>query len=187
MRLLTALMACLLMAPAALQAQGQDLPAPPDGYSWEKCSDIDGALLRPDSWSFRRVATDGSLSYYLTPKAWEPPAPLGTGFTLSVFFNVPAKFGRPPAEFARGFIENAKRIYGGEELGTSAMGPLEGQSVTYLGKGNTAETKFFNRIAANDETGTVFLVVFEGPQASWESDWKTIEPTIQQIVFGEGY
>jgi len=40
-------------------------------------------------------------------------------------------------------------------------------------------------MVANDKTGTLFLVVFEAPTASWEEAWKTGESIFKKMLLDD--
>ena len=164
-----------------------ELPQAPDGYAWEECSDIGGALLRPEHWSFRRHSDAGELAYFITKEPWDPPQPIDVGLTFNVVFGIPGQSGMPPTEFAKRFVARAAEAHQTERTWTNEMGPFKAEGIVYSGTGELKGFKFFNLIIANDKTGTAYLVIFEAPEASWDAEWEAIEPTIQRLYIDDEY
>ena len=158
-----------------------DRPQPPSGYTWEECNDIGGALLRPDSWFFRRVADGSQLAYFITKEAWEPPRSFDVGFTFNVIFDIPGRLGMPPTEYGERFVARAAERRQVERTWSHEMGPFKAHGIVYLGVGENSGFKFFNLVIANDKTGTVYLAIFEAPESGWDAEWQVIEPTIQRL------
>ena len=182
--LLVLAMVVLLGAPGVA---GLDLPPPPSGYLWEQCTDIGGALLRPEDWSFRRLSSGGKLAYFITKSAWEPEQPFDVGLTFNVLFDVPSQSGLPPTAFAKRFVGRAAAVHQVERTWTNEMGPFKAEGIVYSGRGASRGFKFYNLVIANDKTGTAYLVIFEAPETSWESEWSVIEPTVKKMLIDDVY
>ncbi|MEO1368539.1 MAG: hypothetical protein AAFX50_15300 [Acidobacteriota bacterium] len=170
----------LLMTAVGVYAQGLDLPAPPAGYGWQECPDIKGALLVPAGWHFKRLedVDKGKLSYFITPRPWEPPQPITHGMTFNILREVP---GGSPVKFARRYVAEMSASTGSTQTWDTDTGSFTGHGIIYP-EGNN---QVFNLILANEKTGTAFLVTFEAPLEKWTAAWNEIQPVVRQLMIDD--
>ena len=162
-----------------------DLPKPSAGYSWTECPEIKGALLVPDGWSFRRVASEDKLAYFVTEEAFQPPQTFDVGVTVNVIRDVPAKMSKQPSIFAKEYVELAAKSNSEAKTWTTTSGTFVSHGVLYVGVGNKLGFKFYNLIIANDRTGTAYSVTFEAPTVDWDRKWQVVEQVLKQLALDD--
>ena len=168
--------------------RGLTLPPPPSGYLWEQCTDIGGALLRPEDWSFRRLSSGGKLAYFITKSAWEPEQPFDVGLTFNVLFDVPSQSGLPPTAFAKRFVGRAAAVHQVERTWTNEMGPFKAEGIVYSGRGASMRFQVLQsgHSQRQDRDG-VFGDRSRHQRLVGESEWSVIEPTVKKMLIDDVY
>lgn len=165
-----------------------DVPPPPEGYQWEQCPDIGGALLRPDRWHFKRYAEGDRLAYFITPEAWSPPAAFEVGLTFNVIWDVPEKKGISPSQMATNLVENALRHADVESSWAHELGPFKSHGVIYVQREEGLEDIRVHALTiGNDKTGTAYVLLFEAPVSEWDEYWNAIEPSVEKLLIDDEY
>jgi hypothetical protein len=165
-------------------AHATELPQPPKNYAWVRCEETKSAFLKPKGWHFKKQHKGDVWDYYITRENIEKSGYFKTGVTISVIPNIPAKKGMIASRYAEAFIATAAKSREAiEDPWTQSMGPFNGYGVVLLNR-DEKEGDFFthNLSIANDETGTVYIVIFESPTDTWDDDWKIAEPIIKRLL-----
>jgi tetratricopeptide (TPR) repeat protein len=175
----------------AKERRGQAaLPAVPEGYSWERARAARAVFLRPKGWHFKSAEKQDTLAYFITKELIPPDAKLGTvqfetGISINVLRQVPQSTGRRPSEYARSYIEEVRKSPKHETVRTFQPrgGPLAGFGIEIREKAGDRPLRMHHVLFANDSTGTLYLVIFETPAASWDKEWPIAEKVLKQLGF----
>lgn len=158
-----------------------DLPTPPEGYSWAACPEISGALLRPDGWHFRKEIDGDKRAYYISKEDIASEGEFTTGLTMVALVNYGNANGVFAEEFARKYIMNASSVsHIRKAPWKNRMGPFVAHGVIVttpdLRKGDFVS---HHLVIANEETSTVYIVIFEAPVDDWAAMKVLSEPMLK--------
>ena len=103
-QLRTWMVVVLALLPGVTAALELDLPTPPAGYTWQECPSMKGAVLVPGGWHFTGHESEGTTSYFITRKAYQPATALGTALTIDVMADIPEKSGSEPSVYAAQYL-----------------------------------------------------------------------------------
>lgn len=173
----------LSIVSVALPIDAAELPAAPLGFSWIEIPEIGGAFLLPTGWHFRKR---GDFQFFLTPVGMEPGKPFETGLKISVGRKVSESTGWEAPAYSE-VIASAPSD--GEELldsWQSSFGTLQLFGARLRRAREGLEPVIFQRIAlGNGETDTMYILLFESPESSWQEMWKLGETMLKQFVLGD--
>jgi hypothetical protein len=164
---------------AALPAA--DLPQPPAGFTWQKIPELKAAVLKPNGWFFKAEKDKDTVAYFITKEdIRRKGAAFQTGLTLNVFHLKDSAVDRGQAMIvnmaARHSVATFDRTVGSfREFGcelkdTDASGTTETHALT----------------VANPKTNTLYVFIFESPEAGWADAWKLGEPMLEQLALDDG-
>jgi hypothetical protein len=182
-KLLPALLLSSFVSIGAL-AQPAGFPPSPSGYSWVSCSATKSVFLKPDGWFFKKVGKESETwGYFFTKENIDKRGSFTTGLSVNVVPKVPAKSGVPAPDYAAGFIAaaaKANKVLVGPWQ--KKLGPFHQFGVRTL-MPDPKRGDFINHMLAigNEGTGTVYILTFEAPVASWEAAWKVGEPMLKKF------
>ena len=161
-----------------------DLPQPPSGYSWARCDEINGAFLRPEGWHFKKQRENDIWGYFITKENIDIEGKFSTGLTVNVIPNIPQKTGYSPSQYAEAYIkEGSSKKEVIRNLWSNSNGPFKSFGVALRNPASKTGAYITHHLAiGNDTTGTLFIIIFEGPEDTWESAWKIGEPMLKQFL-----
>ncbi|HBC87340.1 MAG TPA: hypothetical protein DCZ94_10325 [Lentisphaeria bacterium] len=158
----------------------------PKGFLWKQMPFIKMQLLMPSDWFFTFYAENKEerYLYYITKENIEQMHAYQTGLNLRVFRNVPAKLkGQLPSEYSAAAVaETAKKVKFTRKW-EQQKGMFKEIGYTYTD--NTDEKNILNvyrLYIANDKTGTVYILTFEGPTNDWDEIWKNVGDVIYKNI-----
>lgn len=174
--LLTALFASLLLhTPAATE-----LPPPPPGFTWQEIPELKAALLRPDGWFFKREKSKDTVAYFITKENIENNGEFQTGLTVNVF-----RLKKDSSvEKAKIFIDQLATKKGGEKWAKD-VGVFKEFGCLTRDTDASGTTVVQTLMVANPKTNTLYLFVFESPQANWDSAWKVGKQILDSLVIDD--
>lgn len=164
-------------------------PAPPAGFSWKECHDSESAFLIPDGWYFKQEETQDTEACFITKEEIKNGGIFHTGLTVNIVRNLPEKLKVQPSAYANALIDALKKKYSVGKVNTTGEGtPFYITSVpTYIQSPNGEKINTLQMFIANDSTGTIYIVSYESPEASWEEDWKIGEKILQSLALNANY
>ncbi len=164
-----------------------ELPPPPGGYTWEVFEETKSAFLKPDGWYVKETKHGSTLGYFITKEDIDQDGRFITGLTVYVMQDMARKQGMTAGQYALTFIKTAAESKESKKVikapWAREMGPFKMHGVVLLNR--DAEQGDFvthNLMIGNDETGTVYMIIFEGPAAFWDATWKIGEPMLQRFM-----
>ncbi|MBI4391999.1 MAG: hypothetical protein HY575_08930 [candidate division NC10 bacterium] len=154
---------------AAAEATG--LSAAPRGYSWKRLEEVRATFLIPDGWHFKHEQKGNTLAYFITQENIASQGRFETGLTLNVIRGLGA--GRAH-ETARQFIASLASQNEPLQTWETGTGVLKGYGceVRVRASGHRPAIVIHGLAIANTRTDTLYLVLFEGPEASWQLAWE---------------
>ena len=92
--------------------------------------------------------------------------------------------GEAPSHYAKRFIdklpEMAQTAWGREEVQRGSE--LKGYGIYSTSSGPYGTSTLYNLVLGNDKTGTLYLMVFESPERSWEEAWKKGRTIVDNVI-----
>ena len=152
----------------AATVQAMELPGPPLGFSWREAPEIKAAFLMPNGWHFKRDAQGKTLAFFITQEAIDKEGRFNTGLTINVFRN--AKQGTA-VEYAKAFIGRIAADKHAGEVWARQFGPLSSFGCRFKGATANGTPIVHMLMVANPKTGTLYLFIFEAPDAHWNDAW----------------
>jgi hypothetical protein len=184
-RAASALAICLISALFLPEvARGADFPPPPSGYSWKACRAAQGALLLPRGWFFREETKGDAGACFVSRESTAGGNRYNVGLLLRVLRDLPKKTGLAPSRWASEYLKQSTREHAVVRQSQGPQGPffayrLESRS-TLSPREKALHT--YTLLIANDQTGTLFLVVAEAPESQWREAWRTLEPVLKMLL-----
>ena len=175
-----AILVTLTCAHSARAAEPTTLPAAPEGYSWEKCVEINGALLRPAGWHFLHEQSGDTEAYFVTKESIEGGKHFETGMTVNVVKDVAKKTGVKPSSYARAFLKEAQSKMPAEKTWEEEKEGLKVLHALVSEKEGEDPLRLHYMLVANDKTGTLHILFFESPKRLWEKNGPVGEELLKQ-------
>jgi len=169
---------------ASAVAKPSDFPAPPSGYSWVSCSETKSAFLKPDGWFFKEERKgSGTWGYFISKENIEKAGSFITGLSVNVIKDVPSKAHASAPDYAAAFIDEAAQTHKVVAAPWSkTLGPFHQFGVRTLVADPKGGDYITHTLAiGNEQTGTVYVLIFEAPVASWDAAWKVGEPILKKF------
>lgn len=182
-----AILAILLISALTVAAYPEEtaLPPAPKGYTWQRCPEIKGAFLRPDGWHFKMEKQDDKLGYFITKEKIGEDKLFTTGLSVNVRFNIPKQNSMSPYDFALFIRESAREEVKFKKEWNHDMGPFRSVGFLYSRDDKAGAYTVHNILIANDKTGTLYFIMFEGPSAEWDALWKIGEPMLKTMLIDD--
>jgi len=177
-------LALLLVFLSAQIVFATDLPPAPKGYSWVRCDETKSAFLKPNGWFFKKGKKGDNWGYFISKEKIDQSGSFTTGLTVNIIPNIPRKKEMLPTEYAAAFIQtgiNNRKVV--KEPWQNDMGPFHAYGVVLHNTDNKGGDFITHELAiGNDTTGTMYLITFEAPAASWKAAWQLGEPMLQRFL-----
>lgn len=175
------LLLTLLATPFLYAGHSTDRPAPPPGFAWEEIPELKAAFLRPNGWFFKREKGEGTLAYFITKESIENGGEFQTGLTVNVFLRKKGS----AVETAKEYIDQLTTKKHGEEWARN-VGQFKEFGCLTRDTDASGTTVLQTLMVANPKTNTLYLFIFESPEANWDSAWKIGKPIIDSLVLDDG-
>lgn len=157
-----------------------ELPPPPPGFTWQEIPELKAAFLRPNGWFFKREKSKDSMAYFITKENIENNAEFQTGLTVNVF-----RLKKDTAvERGRSFIDQLATKKHGEKWAKD-LGPFKEFGCLTKDTDPSGSTIVQTVMVANPKTNTLYLFIFESPEASWDSAWKIGKQILDSLAIDD--
>jgi hypothetical protein len=152
---------------------------PPKGYVWQEFKEVHAACLKPKRWHYSKVMRENHSIFRLTRDKVSANHAFLTGLSLHVFKDVPAVMDLMPSEQAEKYLsEYAMDKQTLEVFVPKYSGNMIQSGGTYKNrmyiKGKQRQFQIHITALANDNTGTLYMLVYACPAAQWEKFLDTI-------------
>jgi hypothetical protein len=166
---------CEPYAPPPASAPANAVPDAPQGYVWKHLESINANFLMPKGWYFtKRSNKHGSVFLF---RKDEPEKPFLTGLTVNVTKEVTKISHIKPSLYAVHFMQNyTKDLKITYEPEMSKLGKFQRLIFEVIKKIPETKTEIDFRVrvvvVANDETDTMYTILFGAPEKEWKKAWK---------------
>lgn len=166
------------------------LTEPPKGFSWQQLPFLKASFLLPEGWNFKFVPNnkEEKYLYYLTKENIDQKGIYETGFEVRVIRGVPNKVkGKLPSVYSAEAVGNTEKKVKFTKKWDEKKGIFKEIGYIYVDNSDENANVTVHRLyISNDNTGTVYILTFEGPTKNWDSLWNTIgEPIFKNISLDE--
>lgn len=172
-------LALLLATPLA----GEDRPPAPEGFAWKSIDSVQAAFLLPKGWHFKEEGKDGARAFFITQEDIDKTGRFETGLTVNV---QTLKKDKAP-EYAADFIAMAAKQY--ELIGDpwrTETGVLKGYGCRVRKVEKGFPTLIMHDLAiGNSRTNTLYLIMFESPEPTWNDAWAKGEQILRQFFLDD--
>ncbi len=182
--------AALTFAGGAKSTNDTPLPPSPDGYRWERFTEVQSAFLCPTNWHRFHKPGNSSHTYVLSKESVEDEGSFETGLTVQVIKGIQMHKGMPPSAFATGMAQSSLGQKENTMLSSQDLssGPFKAFGLRYRNAPAVAKPIIIHQVLiANDKTDTLFVVTLESPESSWEETWKLGEVMLKRFLIDDEY
>jgi len=158
-----------------------DLPPAPDGFTWQEVPDIKAAVLKPQGWFFKREQQKDTRAYFITNENIDQGGDFKTGLSVNVFRKLKKS---KATDQAKSMIANLVDKYHVE--------PFERKTGSFYELGcelkdtDESGTIVMRELAvANEKTNTLYLFIFESPEAEWNAASKVGEQIMDKLALDD--
>ena len=154
-------------------------PKAPKGYVWQEFKEVHAASLKPKKWHYSKVTLEDHSIFRLTREKVSADHSFLTGLTLHVFQDVPGVMDMKPSELAEKYLSEyamdklTLEVFVPKFSGNMIQSGGTYQSRMFL-KGKSRTFKIHITALANDESGTLYLLVYACPVSQWDKFLDTI-------------
>jgi hypothetical protein len=142
----------------------------------------------PSGWFVRVEERNGTKAVFVTKEDISVQKQYTTGLSVNMMTNVPQRTSKKPSEYALALITQMTQKYENRRIEQSSSGPLKSSSSFLRSKGPDGQVTVQYTIASgNDRTGTVFVVIFESPEAEWNEAWKIGQALLRTLSINENF
>ncbi|HEY4231421.1 MAG TPA: hypothetical protein VGO79_14730 [Thermoanaerobaculia bacterium] len=142
-------------------------PKAPAGFAWKNVASIKAAFLLPDGWFFKEELRKDVRGIFLSKENIDQKGKFDTGLTINVFKNkkdAPAR--------ARQYIAEQAQVGDVVNLWEAENGALKLYGARlHITRDPPAFTEHVLAIG-NSKTDTLYILMFESPDATWDEAWK---------------
>ncbi len=191
MRLLLALLALPFLA-GTVSAQSVDeidLPDPPEGFEWQILPEIKAAFLLPDGWYYLAQEQSGTHAYFLTEQDIATEGAFSTGLSINVVADIPSRASVSAVAYAAAHAAAVSEVPGVEiqHMWDGSQGALHSFGVRYRSLKPDGSAVVIHQVnVGNEETGTLYIIMFEAPEDKWETAWSNGDRIMSFFLLNQG-
>lgn len=138
------------------------------------------AFLKPEAWYFKRESHKGTLAYFITKEDIDKKGEFQTGLTVNVF-----KLKKDPAvERAKYMIDNLAETKHAQKW-AKEFGPFREFGCRAKDTDASGTIVMETLTVANPKTNTLYLLIFESPEADWDATWKIGEQIMGTLAIDD--
>lgn len=158
------------------------LPATVTGFSWYTCENIPAGFLKPEGWYSKEEASGTTQACFITKENIDTTGFFTTGLSVNVIKNAKATYNYSAKEYASVLMDEYEKMVAAGTL--DSVGPINTITVSpnlisgYNREATQGDKHFFYLNLANEQTDTLYLISFEGPEANWTNDFENIGKVI---------
>lgn len=144
----------------------------PRGYSWRECDGLIIKFLIPDGWFFKEESNQDTKACFVTKQSIDTNGYYITGLTANAVPNILQKTAFKPTDYAQQFLQKISLKYKTGDMKQTIDKPnIKGFTRTVYSEASYGPITQQFLVVGNDNTDTVYIIWFEGPTSSWDSDW----------------
>jgi hypothetical protein len=160
----------------------QEPPPAPAGFAWKKIDSVKAAFLMPNGWFFKEEKNDKLLSaFFITRENIDKAGMFETGLTVNVQ-TVKQNAQETAARFIAGIMQANEML----DFYETETGVLKGYGCRVRKTEKDHAPLIMNVLGiGNSRTQTVYILIFESPEATWDEAWKKGETTLKYFLLDD--
>ncbi|HEY9148506.1 MAG TPA: hypothetical protein VIQ22_05805 [Gammaproteobacteria bacterium] len=168
-------------------ATADELPQPPDGFTWHVSENRVGTFLRPDGWFVREEGEKSDKAVFISKEDIAKDGVFTTGLSVNRVPRVSARVGHSATEYAKMFLTQ----YLNDEFeiiktyNVPEQDSYHGYGLRYSGDNQGVATIANVLTIASDRDDTLYIIVFEAPSRSWDDAWAKGSLMLNMLGLGE--
>lgn len=177
--------------PASVSISGAvktiELPAAPEGMTWQRIEEIDLAVPVPDGWKQHRKDGPSFRTFAFTDQPLDKAGLFERGLTATMLWlpQLPAgKEAQATDIIMRGLATQIQKSADNKVL-TGTMEEKNGKRVMVIRYRNAPQQMppiiVHTMLIGDPKTGLVYQIIYEGPEATWGENWKTGEQILKRV------
>ena len=176
----------ILSGSVYIYANEQELPPAPDGFTWTRLTEIQGALLKPDHWHLKHVSKPPNLyAWFISKQDIDKKGQFETGLSYNCIKNITKQKGKdtPPSRAAKQIYIAHKKYRKIESLDTKTEHGL--YVIRYVSidhKPSLEDIRVFTLLYADDKKDILHFIVFEAPVKQWNEAWSIGDVILKKIL-----
>ena len=161
------------------------LPSAPTGFSWQALVEVNGWILKPQSWFFSHEMKSGTQAYFISKEQIvDSDGIFQTGITI----NVIPKSGVPGGDadsYAKQYVSNfiqrgAKLKSEKQQVGSFVIYRLDQRL-----QDNEGDTSLYAQVMVNTKKGTLYILMFETPTSNVQSITPIAKVILERFIFDD--
>lgn len=166
------ILSCLASAFHPATSAASNLPPEPKGFSWRSVKSLQAAFLVPEQWFVKEEAKGETSALFITKESIKAQGSFQTGFSVNAIRRFAHTSGVSPSIYATQWIQkmtqSSESAWGVGPAGDQVH--LRGAGGFFIHRSQHGAGNLVMRALAlgNDRTGTLYLIMFESPEAEWE-------------------
>jgi hypothetical protein len=157
-------------------------PPAPEGFTWKRVESVKASFLMPTGWHFKEEGKGDTRAFFISQEDIDKAGQFETGLTVNVL-----SLQRDPAQ--RRAMQAAADFAGTGQLLDSwdtEAGVLRGFGcrIRRVERGRPPLILHFLAIG-NSRTNTLYLILFESPEANWGEAWKKGEVMLRDFLLDD--
>lgn len=128
---------------------------------------IHAVFLKPTGWFFHEEQNSGTLAYFISKEDISKGGEFQTGLTINVF---PKLKQGSAIERGKTLVDNIVAQHPGANHWDRQLGPFQIFGCNVTDTDNSETTVSMTYVLANPKTNTLYLLIFESPRNSWDTN-----------------
>ena len=140
-------------------------------FQWVESGLGDSEFLKPKNWFVKASYQKGHYAFFISKEKISKDQNFTTGFTLNFNSHISKKTDNIPSEYAKQWIQNISKLKNKKVI----VKPWEFTNNILKAFGirvKDNEKIIHYMLIANDNTDSLFIMLFESPLKQWDEEWK---------------
>jgi len=160
---------------------------PPDALEWHEFEEVHVKIRAPKGWSHQSKSNGDTQAFFVSRDALVEGGEFQSGVSLNVV-SFPEDAPQGALSYATSFAVSYPKKFGpGAECGVKEGAPL----TLFWCQADLEEgghtTTALHHLAANSETGKLYIFMFESLRQDWQQSWSTITTMLKSIDIDPSY
>lgn len=166
-----------------------ELPNPPEGFTWFVSENKVGTFLRPDGWYVKEEGEKSDKAVFITVEDIDKVGQFTTGLSINMVPRVSERTGIAAKDYAKAFVSkyltepNQFKIL--RTYSVPEQDSYEGYGLRYRGDNKGVNTIANVLAIASNRDDILYIFVFEAPGTGWDEAWKKGRLMLNMFGLGE--
>lgn len=160
---------------------GHQAPPPPPGFVWRTMDYAHGRIPVPQAWHWKAQQTPQSMNYFASVESIDTEGRFKTGMSIWV---IRLDHGRDAADFGNRWVGELAKHGAVIDTSSNTTPPFQTSACRIRDTATTDRAPIIiqNMAIANTSTRTIYLIVFESPEATWDEAWRKGQTMLSGLI-----